>query len=59
MRKYPDNGPTFSKPNRRNQRRMAPLAEQTEVDAEKRRRSLELFHSEGPAAWLDDVLKQR
>jgi hypothetical protein len=29
---------------------MAPSAEQTAVDAEKARRLLELFHSEGPAA---------
>jgi hypothetical protein len=57
MRKYPNNGPTFSKPTVRNQRRMAPLAEQTAVDAEKTRLSLELFHSEGPAAWLDDILR--
>jgi transposase len=40
MRKYPSNSPTFSKPTVRNQRRMAPLAEQTAVDAEKTRRSL-------------------
>jgi len=59
MRKYPNNGPTLSKPTVRNQRRMAPLAEQTAVDAEKTRRSLELFQSEGPAAWLDDILRQR
>jgi len=59
MRKYPNNGPTLSKPTVRNQRRMAPLAEQTAVGAEKTRRSLALFQSEGPAAWLDDILRRR
>jgi hypothetical protein len=33
--------------------------EELAVDAEKTRRSLELFQSEGPAAWLDDILRQR
>jgi hypothetical protein len=59
MRKYRNNGPTFSEPTVRNQRRMAPLAEQTAVDAEKTRRSLELFQSEGPATLMDDILRQR